>query len=198
MVSVRAQVSGELMLIQSGRTGLLEGKPWAGVELTSEARTEEVVLHLIRWSVRHLHNWAFQIFFPVKSRSVEAVTMLAPYLWIRVADLSKLKGVKSIMGVTGLVRDGQDRVIETDDKFVQELIEDARGRAEEWSKGIKRGSFVRVLVGSQRMLCGRVAELDGGRAVVDVSLRLRHLRLTIPVGALENLGRERREYYYNG
>lgn len=184
------------MLIEWGDVKRLRGKGWAGVELVSEARTEEVVLHISRWAMRSLDE-PFQLLFPIKTRSVTGVTLLTPYLWARTTRLLDLDEMrKSVMGVQGLVRDGQG-VLEIEDEFVQDVIKTARKVTEEWNATIKRGSFVRVLLGDEHGLCGTVLWVHGGMARVKVALKSRELVVQIPVRALENLGkREEREYYY--
>jgi hypothetical protein len=182
------------MLIQFGKVRLLNGQPWAAVELTSESRTEEVVMHLTRWAHDHLQGHPFQMLFPVKSRGVEGVQMLSPYLWAR--STQNLLGMASGWGVEGLVTDGKGQILLTDDSFVQELIEKTRAAAEAWSAGITIGSHVRVLMGSQRMLCGRVEKIVRNRAEVLIAMRSNSMRLRIGLLALENLGMEPKEYFH--
>ncbi len=172
-----------------------------GVELVSEARTEESVLHLAQWAGKALRGQAFQLLFPVRSRDLDGLRMLSPYLFARSLDLDILKSVSSLYGVQGLVSDGSGRPLEMSDDFVQGVIHESRGAADSWSKGIKKGSFVRVLMGREHMLCGTVRKIVAGVADVEVSMRLRSLRITIPVRALLNLdhvGINEREYFYAG
>jgi transcription antitermination factor NusG len=125
--------------------------------------------------------------------------MLSPYLFARSASMEELKSVSSLYGVQGLVSDGSGRPLEMSDDFVQGVIHESRGAADSWSKGIKRGSFVRILLGSSHMLCGSVRKIVAGVADVEVSLRLRTVRITIPVRALLNLDHVAtgdREYFY--
>lgn len=189
------------MLIHSGDLRSLKGKPWAAIEIVSELRIEEVVLHLSRWARKFLPDAPFQLLFPVQSRDLAGVRMLSPYLWARTADLTALEGVRSVMGVQGLVSDGAGRTIPIEDSFVQGTVKDAQAAAEGWSAGVRKGSFVRVLYGEQRMLCGRVANISSNIAEIVIALRLRNVRLFVPVRALLNLGavpKAEREYYYTG
>jgi len=189
------------MLIQSGRVSSLSPKPWVAIELTSDARTDEVVLHLVRWSVRHLESCgkAFQLLYPVESRTLRSTTMLSPYLWMRVSDVSDLSRVSTIQCVSGLVSDASGRPVLVEPSFVSALIAKARAASDVWSHGIGVGSSVRVLLGSSRMLCGTVDRITGrnGSSVAEVriALRSRAVRLTVPVRALQNLGTEPREYF---
>lgn len=169
------------------------------MELVSEARTEESVLHLVQWAGKALHGQPFQLLFPVRSRDLTGLKMLSPYLFARSAQVDELKSVSSIYGIAGLVSDGNGRPLAISDEFVQGVIHESRGAAERWSHGIKRGSFVRIVYGSQHMLCGVVKRIVAGVADVEVSLRLRTVRITIPVRALLNLDHvaaSEREYFY--
>jgi hypothetical protein len=184
------------MLVSSGKTNTLEGLPWAAIELTSEARIEEVVHHIINWLRRSLRGQAFQLLFPVKSRTVETITMLTPHLWVRSQNLKSLAAVKAVMGVQGLVSDAHGRFIVVQDEFVQKLIAAALEVRTSWSGGIEEGSFVRVLLGSHRMLCGTVERVETGAAEVLIALRSKNVLVRIPVGALQNLGEEIKAYFY--
>jgi hypothetical protein len=192
------------MLIQSGNVRSLAGRQWAAVELSTEGarddRMEEIVVSIIRWAAAR--KQAFQLLFPVEERGLGGIKLLSPYLYARTKDLRALNNITGAVfkqrARISVLRDTTGAMIPLEDSFVQEVAERCRLVRRNWSKGIRPGSFVRVLLGSQRMLCGKVTGIDGDRAVVDVSLRLRRLKLTIPVGALENLGMRRKEYYYNG
>ena len=189
------------MLILSGRVSALKEKPWAGIELVSDARLEECVLHIVNWSVKKLRGAPFQLLFPVKSRDLPNIRMLSPYLFVRTNDLEQLREVSSIYGVEGLVTGVDGKLLPFDNQFVQSVILESRKAAEGWSEDIRKGSFVRVLLGREHMLCGTVRRISVGIADVDISLRLRVVRLTTPVAALLNLdyvSKRRREYYYSG
>jgi hypothetical protein len=187
------------VLISQGRTSALGRKPWAGIELVSEARTEENVLHIVQWAGKALAGQPFQLLFPVKSRDLPGVKMLSPYLFARAANLASLKSVSSIYGIQGLVTGPDNKILALDDDFVQNVVRKTREAAEGWSKGIKKGSFVRILLGSEHMLAGHVRKLTAGIAEVQIEMKLRTVKLTIPVKALLNLDhvpKGKREYFY--
>lgn len=186
------------MLIVQGNVKTLEGKPWAAIELISEVRVEEIVRHTVKWARTKLKGQAFQLLFPVKSRDLNGVRMLSPYLLIRANRLESLKSVKSVMGVVGLVTDADGRIIRWEAGQAKNVIDRAMAAHAGWSAGVRRGSFVRVLQGKNRMLCGKVKKIVDGKAEVVVSLRLRDVVLKIPVKALLNLGGEPKEYFYVG
>lgn len=187
------------MLINAGRVSALGNKPWAGIELVSDITIEDRVYQIIQWAVKTFRSEPFQLLFPVKSYGIHGVQTLSPYLWARTAKLGRLKAVSSLYGVEGLVSDGNGQVIQVDNEFVQGVVAETRAAADDWSMGIRKGSFVRVLKGRTRMLCGDVKKIEDGVADVIVSLRLRTLRLKVPVSVLLNLGdvpKEKREYFY--
>lgn len=187
------------MLIAQGRTATLGKKPWAGIELVSEARTEEAVWHLVQWSGKVFRKQPFQLLFPVRSRDLTGIRMISPYLFARCSDLEELISVSSIYGIQGLVKDGIGRTMGFPDEFVQSVIRESRSANEGWSAGVRKGSFVRVLLGREHMLCGTVRTVRAGIAEVEVSLKLRMVRLTIPVRALlclDHVKKTERCYYY--
>lgn len=187
------------MLIEQGKVSTLRGKPWAAIDVASEARIEEIVLHIARWAGRVLGEKAFQLLFPVKRRDLSGVEMFTPHLYGRTADLQDFLVVKEVRGAWPVFDEETREVIPVEDKFVQEVMAKAREEADGWSAGIKRGSFVRVLFGNERMLCGEVEEMKGSLAVVVIRMRSRTVRLTIPSQALLNLSfvpKKEREYFY--
>jgi transcription antitermination factor NusG len=114
-------------------------------------------------------------------------------------NLEELRSVSSIYGVQGLVVAGNGCPLPITDDFVQNVIHQSRGAADSWSKGIKRGSFVRIIYGDTHMLCGHVKKIVAGVADVEVELRLRTVRVVVPVRALLNLDHVKeaeREYFY--
>ena len=191
------RVGAEWMLIQSGRVTDLIGLPWVALELTSEARTDEVVLHLTRWAVRNLEKagQAFQLLYPVESRTLNGVSLLSPYLWMRVSDPSLLARTTSIMGLQGMVTDSAGATILTQPDFVESLIAQVRAASDSWSEGISLGSGVRVLLGAGHGLCGIVESLHGSDADVRIALRSRAVRLRIPVRALQRLRDVPKDYF---
>ena len=135
--------------------------------------------------------------------------MLSPYLLARTSKLESFAGLvrrasndvnrsRGVRGVAGIVRDGSERIIPFEEEFAEGVIARSREAAGSWSAGVKVGSYVRFLLGSNRMLVGRVRSLSDGMAEVVVALKLRNVRISTPVGVLENLGSKRVPYYFNG
>lgn len=190
------------MLIIQGNVNTLRGKPWAQVDLVSDARIEEVVLHIVRWVRKKFPRRPFEVLFPVKCRDLSGIELLYPYILVRTTDLSTLTGVSSVMGVQSLtVNPINGQIVPVDDSYAQLIISSIGEIKKEWSQGIKAGSFVRILQGRERMLCGIVRRVSSGIADVGVSLRLRNVKVRIPVKALFNLSwvdTKEREYFYGG
>jgi len=187
------------MLIQQGPVRKLSGLPWTAIELVSEARVEEATLHISRWARRHLHDKPFQLLFPVKSRDLDGVQLLTPYLMARTTRLEDLMGLSKIYGVLGPVVDVSGRIIPIEEKFGWLITTEAQLAAEKWSGGIREGSFVRILFGNEHMLCGEVKKISHQTAWVLIRMRLRRVMVKIPVRALLNLGdvpEDQREYFY--
>jgi len=188
------------VLIQAGKVSALSELPWVAIELTSDSRTDETVLHLVRWSVKHLegHGKAFQLLYPVESRGFHAPIMLSPYLWMRTAKPEYLNRIISIQGVQGMVSDASGAPVLVEPGFVAALIEKARESSDAWSAGIVAGSSVRILLGAGRMLCGVVEHIVKDVAEVRIALRSRAVRMSVPVRALQNLGNKPCDYFEKG
>jgi hypothetical protein len=186
------------MLIQQGNVESLSG-PWFAIEMASDSsnqgRMEELILEIVRWT----KGEPMQLLFPVSGRGMQGVQLLSPYLWIRIANPRKISEASSHRrGKIELQQDSQGRPIPIEDQFVQEMIRQCRGISEKWSSGIEPGCFVRVLYGRYRLFCGEVLKQRDGIAEVGIRLRVRQVKLTVPVAALENLGTAKRDYFYSG
>jgi hypothetical protein len=187
------------MLIQHGEVVKLGSRPWLGVELTSETRIEEAVLHIGIWAAEVFKAEPFQLFFPVQKRDLGGVTLLTPFLMVRTLDLKDLKKISAVFGVQGVECDDRGKIIELENSFVQQVRERAEKIHDSWSDGIVVGSFVRLLMGSGRMLCGIVERLNHTTARVRVELVSRNVIFYCPVRMLLNLGevpKEKQSYFY--
>jgi hypothetical protein len=182
------------MLITQGNVRGFEKLPWAQVELASDSRLEEIMLHMIRWIKKR--DDAFRILFPVATRDLGGVEMFYPNILIQCRDLRRLREIK-VMGVHGVTMQSETVPLTIDAAYGESLIREAERVSSEWSRDVKRGCFVRILLGERRMLCGTVVSTDRGVAEVKVSLTVRDLRVRIPVRALLKLDivKEKRKYY---
>jgi hypothetical protein len=186
------------MLLTQGKTKGFDKLPWAQLELASDARLEEIVLHLVRWVRKR--DEAFRILFPIETRDLGGVVLFYPNILIQCRDLRVLKDIRTVMGVQGVTMANESTPLEIPSSFGEQMIAKSEQVSEGWSDGIKKGSFVRILLGERRMLCGNCISVDRGIADIRISLTTRNLRVRIPVRALLKLEipKEKRRYYYNG
>jgi hypothetical protein len=188
------------MLIWHGDTSKLSG-PWFALELASDGAAdssrEELVLGIARWAAKR--NKPLQLVFPVCKREIDGVTLLSPYLWIRGQHISGISEVASHRRAkVDFLRDVEGTPVPIEDSFVQEVIRQCRAASDSWSAGLQVGNYARILYGSHRMLCGQVRRIVNDLADLDVSIRVRTLRVSVPISCLENLGQVPREYFYTG
>jgi len=184
------------VLITQGKVKGFDRLPWAQLELASDARLEEICLHLVRWVKKRPE--AYRILFPVATRDLGGVELFYPNLLIQTKDWLKLKDIRQVMGVQGLTVDGQGTPLLLEPGYGEALVEQAEKINAGWSDGVKKGSFVRVLLGERRMLAGECLSVSrDGIAEVRVSMTVRDLRLRIPVKALLllNVEKGKRKYY---
>lgn len=171
------------------------------VELSADkhlgVRVEESVFSIVRWAARRKRP--FQLVFPVNGRNLDGVSLLSPYIWMRAETVGAIgDAVSPRRGRAEILRDNYGQVIPIEDSFVQEIIKHCRTLAGSWSAGIRPGNYARILFGRYRMFCGKVIAEQNGMANLELALRARTVSMTIPVSALENLGRRKRDYFYTG
>lgn len=183
------------MLITQGKVSGFSKLPWAQIELASDSRLEEVVLHLVRWIRKRPE--AFRLLFPVQSRDLGGIELFYPYLLIQCKDLRILREIR-VMGVQGVTMQSESEPLTVDAEYAEALIVESERIASGWSSGVKRGDFVRVLLGKRRMLAGDVVAVKNGIADVRISLTVRDLRLRIPARALLRLEVAKKERRYYG
>jgi transcription antitermination factor NusG len=203
------------MLLQQGNVRSFGGSPWYAIELCGVAnenhRTEEAILAIARAAAKKIYP--FQLFVPVASRNSRGITLLGPYIWIRgdFKSVGKLAThwipkehyeedyqravVNHHRTKAEFLTDGAGTVIPIEDSFVQEMIARCRRTAEAWSRGIRVGHYARILYGPYRMFVGKIAQLEGQTAHLEIQLRVRLLKVQAPMGALENLGPKPRPYF---
>ena len=188
------------MLIEQGRTAALSSHPWAAIRLCSDISLDETVLRIARWARAAIPPPApFQLLFPIQSRDLAGITMLTPYLLARSRPLSTLDRLSALHGIRGLESDAHGHPLEFSDAFVSGIIRRAEEVRAAWSSPIRHGSFARIMVGPERMLCGTVEFVNCTRARIRVSMRSRDIVLDIPIRALKDLGDvplDERTYHY--
>jgi hypothetical protein len=146
-----------------------------------------------------------EIFVPVAKRDLDVFELSTEvYVFARSTSFSALFRLKSVTGVAGLVTAGDSgrasQVLTWPDEDVQKLIAKAEEESRQRAVGIEPGTFVRILNGELRDLCGVVEIIGDGRAVVRITLRTKSILLETPIRNLLNLGhvpKEQRVYYYS-
>lgn len=181
------------MKLSWGEWKTLKGKDWAQVEVNTDTSSapmqlERMVVQAALWGRRFP---AFEMMVPVERVRPGGMELVVPSLFARTSDLSTLRGIESVWGVDGLAEDGSGNVLKVPDEFIEELMERERRR-----NPVRMGAFVRVVWGPERMLCGTVSRLTGRSVTVDVEMRSRKVKVTLPVTAVEVLDTEERDYFF--
>src|SRR5208282_3285467 len=128
----------------------------------------------------------------------------ANLVYVRSADMKRLLKLRTqITGLVGLLTLGDSQrirdVLPIEDSYVQELIKTCEREFHARSKGVKVGTFVRVVGGDMQGFCGYVEKITGDRATVFINLGVKLVRVHTPVKNLLNLDhvkKNRRVYFY--
>ncbi len=183
------------MKLTWGTTDRLDTSDWAQVELNINdtarpMQVEGVVVRAALWGRKFTE---YELVVPIESIEPSGIGLMVPNLFARVADLNELAEMNSVWGVDGLARDGAGNVLRIPDSFVRELCERER---EKFERPIRLNDYVRILWGPERMLCGEVMKIQGKRALVDVLMRSRRLKVGLPLTALWPLECQEMEYFH--
>lgn len=208
------------MIVYQGNPQNLSSLPWYAVEWASDlslehdlstqigsgtnggrgrscSQVEQVAFAIVKWAQRKRDP--FQLFFPVSSRTLEGVGLFSPYLWIRMFDPNGIsQAISRDRARIDILRDHEGQPVPIEDAFIQEVIQKCKDITEGNSQGIAEGSFVRVLLGRYRMLCGKVESVSNGIAGIRIALKAKPVNLFAPLTALQNLGTAQRDYFYLG
>jgi hypothetical protein len=111
---------------------------------------------------------------------------------------------KEVTGLAGIICSSEgERILQAvkmPDDHIQELIAHCEAERAKESEGIVVGSFVRVLDGGTKSMCGFVESIDGILASIRISYLTKYIYLTTPIRNLLNLDHvepARRVYYYS-
>jgi hypothetical protein len=178
-----------------GDTKRLRSLDWAQIEInvndsSRPMQLESVVVRAALWGRKF---GAFEMFVPVERVRPSGMELVMASLFARTSDLMELRGIESVWGIDGIVKDGSGNILKVPSEFVEEMAERERKR-----NPVRLGAFVRILWGPERMLCGTVGRLSGKMATVDVETRSRKVKVTLPVTAVETLHTSERDYFYRG
>ena len=195
------------MLVTYGDTSKLKGKPFYALEVRTESQVESVVKRVAEEVPAIFRKEPLEIFIPVTERGLDVFEVSTGLLYVRAADVKLLARLKRTTGVTSLVtkndtgRTGD--AIPVEEEFVQALIMECEEKWRERHAGIDAGSFVRILDGSSRDLCGTVVRVRGGEAGDEALVRIdfftKKIWLKTPVANLLNLSHvpeEQRVFFF--
>lgn len=190
------------MLFTYNDSTSLKGKDWYALELISEtaASTEATLNRVVRGVPAIFGSRPFQMFVPLAKRDLGIFELSTDsFVFVRSNSLDPLAKLKRITGVTGLLTAGRiENALPVADKDVQPMIAEAKRHEASWSKGIRKGSFVRILDGSARGYCGHVISMRP--PTVRVKLLTKTLSVTTPLSNLLNLlniPTHHQVFYYN-
>lgn len=192
------------MILAHGDTSSLTG-PWYALEVSSEENIEKTMHRLAECLKPVFGDSPVQVFIPIGRRDLDVCALAsADLIYIRGNDLKKMLRIRTaVTGIVGIVTTGDSNrawdVIPIDDEYVQNLIRDAQEAFCGRSRGIRVGSFVRLVAGSLRDLCGHVEGIEAGWATVCVNLGIKRVWVKTPMLNLLNLShvsKNRQVYFY--
>ncbi len=183
---------------------ILNGKDWHVIELRSHRTLEPTLKRLGKALPNIFRNDPVELFVPVVRRDLDAFELTTQdCIFGRSTNFQSLLRLKTVTGIVGLMTVADSgrpsEVLTWPDADVQKLIATAEEEFRQRAAGIEAGSFVRILDGEMRDLCGVAEIVGGGKAVVRITLRTKAILLETPICNLLNLDRvpkEQRVYYY--
>ena len=183
----------------------IEADHWFMVELRSEKTSEETIKRVGR-ALKNIFGPApAQVFVPVIERDLDTFTLLTEcYIFIRaddvlqVAKLRKVTGVQAIMALDDSTR--PNKFIRVEDDYVQGLIKQCWNTHFKRSQGIHHGTWVRIIDGETRDMCGSVIALAGDRVMVKIDMKTKPVMVETSIHNLVDLSHvpeAHRVFYYS-
>jgi hypothetical protein len=182
----------------------LQGRAWHILELRNPRMIEPTLRRLGKALPTIFRDDPVEIFVPVAKRDLDVFELSTQdCIFGRSTNFQSLLRLKSVTGIVGLMTLADSGrasdVLTWADADVQKLIATAEEEFRQRAIGIEPGTFVRILNGQMRDLCGVAEIVDDGKAVVRITLRTKSILLETPIRNLLNLGqvpKEQRVYYY--
>jgi len=182
----------------------LRNKDWHVIELRSRRTLEPTLLRLGKAIPNIFRYDSVELFVPVTRRDLDVFELSTQdCIFGRSTNFQSLLRLKSVTGIVGLMTVADSgrasEVLTWPDADAQKLIATAEEGFRQRALDIEAGSFVRILNGQMRDLCGIVEIVAGGKAVVRITLRTKSILLETPICNLLNLDhvpKEQRAYYY--
>jgi hypothetical protein len=192
------------MILTYRDVSILQGNDWHVIELRSQRMLEPTLRRLGKALPNIFRNDPVELFVPVVRRDLDVFELSTQdCIFGRSTNFQSLLRLKSVTGVVGLMTLADSgrasEVLAWPDADVQKLIATAEEEFRQQVVGIEPGTFVRILNGQIRDLCGVVEVIGDGKAVVRITLRTKSILLETPIRNLLNLGqvpKEQRVYYF--
>lgn len=180
------------MILTHLDTSKIQTTEWFMLELRSERTSEETIRRIGKELATVFPNDPAEVFIPIRERSLTTFTLLTDcYLFVRADDPVKVGKLRRVTGVLGiLAKDDSVRpakFIRVPDDYVQGLITTCFEQHLQRSKGIKDGSWVRLIDGQMRDFCGYVIQILEGRATVRVAARTKLIVVETSIHNLSDL-----------
>lgn len=193
------------MILTYGDVSRLQSRHWNVIELRSEKTSEETIKRIGKALKNIFKDDPAEIFVPIANRSLENLELMTDcYIFVRSLDPKKIVKIKGVTGVVWIVCHGEgthpSRLINIDNEYIDNLIEQCQKSHSSRSLGIVPGSFVRILDGHIRDYCGIVKNINESRAVIQIDLKTTSMLLETPIKNLLNMNHvpeELRVFYYS-
>jgi hypothetical protein len=165
------------------------------VELRSEHTIESTLKRLGTKLPAIFESSAIEIFVPIERRDLDTFELkTGNFIFARSPNFTALLKLRKVTGVVGLVTFGDTNrpthAIPIEDAFVQAQIVEAQRQFDHRADGIEADTFVRIIDGEMRDLCGTVR----------IVLKTKDIILETPTRNLLNLShvpKELRVFYYS-
>lgn len=193
------------MVLFHGDVQPLSGKPWYAVELRSEKTIESTLRRVAKEAPQTFGDHPLELFVPVANRDLGVFELrTSNYIFARSTHFGSLLRLKKITGIVGLMTEGDSnrpsQALTVPDSFVQGLITDAQEECRLRSADLSLGSFVRILDGETRDMCGHIATMANGMACVVIQVKTKQILVETPTRNLLNLSHvapELQVWYYS-
>jgi hypothetical protein len=146
------------------------------------------------------------VFVPVIARDLDTFTLMTEcYIFIRSDNPTKVGRLRRITGVQAVMAEADStritKFIQVEDSYVQSLIKQCWDVHYLRSKSIKESSWVRILDGETRDMCGTVVAIVGDRVMVQIDMKTKPVLVETSLHNLLDLSHvpvAHRVFYYSG
>ena len=193
------------MLLNYLDTTKIEAPYWFMVELRSEKTSEETIKRIGRSLKAIFQEEPAQVFVPVVERDLDTFVLLTEcYVFARaddtakIAKLRKVTGVQAIMALDDSTRPA--KFIKVEDDYVQGLITQCLDNHHKRALEIRAGTWVRIIDGETRDMCGSVISVHGDRVIIKIDMKTKPVMVETDIHNLVDLSHvpeAHRVFYYS-